>query len=169
MCDAGEHRSRIIAIAAAIPQFQRARHVAAGGREPGNENAAANLEGGHRVAQGRKRQSGKPVLACHLTHHLHQAPGKCTTARFGFVLYGSAGKLRLHITGIKRRLITQRPGVPGRFLFDNGANEFGPNRVHMSGVMGERNQLRRWKDAGHLKLQGRSKKGSSQIIDGTTL
>jgi hypothetical protein len=137
MCDTSEHRSRIIAIGAAVPEFQRACNVATGRGELGTENAAANLEGGYRITQRRKRSSRKPVLACYLTHHLHQAPGKCAAASFGFVRYGSMGKLRLHIPGIKSRLIAQRPGVPGRFLFDNGANEFGPNRVHTGGIMSQ--------------------------------
>ena len=135
MGSAGQHGRGIVRIGAAVPQQQRPRDVAFGRRDFRSESAAANGQASGGIAQRCQRPAGESMLARYLTHDLHQAPGKRPGASFAFIGDRAASKLWLDVARIEGRLVAQRPAVPGRFLLDDGADQFGPQRLRVGGIV----------------------------------
>jgi hypothetical protein len=54
--------------------------------------------------------------------------------RFGEVDNVSAGELGRNVFLVERGLISQRPGIPRRFLLDDGADNFRPQRMRFGGA-----------------------------------
>ncbi len=97
--------------------------------------AAANRQARSRIAKRCERCAGEPMLTRHLTHHLHQSPGKRAGAGLAFVGYRAANELRLYVTRIESRLIAHCPAIPSRFLLDDAANQFGLKRLRESSLV----------------------------------
>ena len=134
MRGASQHRCGVFRIRAAVPKQQRPRNVTLGCRYFPCQYPTANRQAGCGIAQGPKRRTGKSVLARHLPHHLHQAPGKRSRTSLAFIGDCAACKLRLHVAHVESGLIAQRPVVPGRLLLDDGADQFGPKRLCTCGL-----------------------------------
>ena len=88
----GEDLRGVRLIGAAVPEFEGvlddvtrnarciaviygACRVVCAGAELGGEDCAADREACGWIAERGERFRGEAVLACHLSHHLHQAPG----------------------------------------------------------------------------------------------
>ena len=172
MRSSGEHGRRVIAIPRPIPQQQSARDVAFGGGELCGKDAAADLEPHGGIAERGERGFGEAVFARDLAHDLHQSPGKCAGTRLGWVvryfrrsqgtqarglaIRPSRRQRSLDIFRVEGGLITQRPGIPGRLLLDDGADEFGPKRMRFGRPMRERDELR-WGRLQGIRLRKRLK------------
>lgn len=137
MSSARQNCGGVVLIPCPIPQQQRARDVAFGGSEFCGEDAAADLEAHGGIAERRERFVGEAVLASDLAHHLHQSPRKRTSARFSEVGESAASDLGRHVFFVERRLIAQRPRIPGGLLLDDGAHQFRPEPMRVSGAMCE--------------------------------
>jgi hypothetical protein len=145
MGGAGENGRGVIAIPCPIPQKQRTRDIAFGGGKFRGENAAAHFEPQGGIAERRERRSREAVFPRHLAHHLHQSPGKCAGVGFGDVGDDAARNLGRNVLFVERRLIAQRPGIPRRLLFDDGADQVRPKRMRFGRGVCERNELCWWR------------------------
>lgn len=109
----------------------------------GREHTAADIECGHGFAKGSEGCAGEAMLARDLSHHLHQPPRKCARAGLGGGGDRATGHPRRNVFCVKGGLVAQRPGVPGRFLLDYGADQVGPERVRAGRILRKRNVLGR--------------------------
>src|SRR5581483_8730564 len=130
----------VAGIAAAVPGQESARDVAVHRVELAAKNLAAEFQAFLGIAQRRKEGLGKTVFAGDLSHDLHESPTEA--ARVGFRGRDLVvGIERRDVFGEKSGLVTHRPGIPGGFLFDHGADQSGIERVTGRGFAGKGNEL----------------------------
>ena len=137
---AGEDLGRVGGIGAAVPGEEAAGDVAVEGVEFFAQKFAADGEAGFGFAELREKRTVETDFAGDLPHDLHQAPGKSARVGFGSRDLIIGVKIR-DIFGEEARLVAHGPGIPGRFLFDDGADEGGIERLRGGGFAGEGDEL----------------------------
>src|SRR5579862_5030511 len=104
------------------------------------EDAAADFEGVGGVAEGGEERFGEAVLAGGLSHDLHEAPTEAAGVGFRSADL-IIGVERGDIFGEEKWFVAERPGIPGGFLFADGADQGGVEGVSGGGFAGQGDEL----------------------------
>lgn len=125
---AGEDLAGVSGIGAAVPGEEAAGDVAGHGVEFLAQEFAADGEVLFGIAECGQKGAVEADFAGHLSHDLHESPGKAAGIGFrrGDLIIGV--KIR-DVFGEEGRFVADGPGVPGGFLFDDGADERGVERL----------------------------------------
>lgn len=137
---AGQDLGGVGGVGATVPGLEGAVGVVGQGVEFFAKEFATDGQALFGIAKGAEEGAVEAEFTGGLSHDLHEAPGEAAGVGFrggDFVVGVESGD----VFGEEERLVAGGPGIPGGFLFDDGADERGIEIVGASGFAGESDEL----------------------------